>query len=205
MCTNGEAFKKSRRICNWAYMHTNTHILPVYIMSSPRWMYCVNLCNRSGNASVNKLLTHIPGASMFTSVFQADFVIQLLFLLSLTLHVSCEKSQYHNWRVTSLWEYFRMDGFGWYLSHWGHSLSSRADVIPRYQSTRERREADPASSCLCEHKRQGRGLPPQRKNGFLNPTSCGTVQHIHRGAEAPQARQPLAWPELAVSQRKQTS
>lgn len=46
----------------------------------------------------------------------------------------------------------------------------------------ERLEADPTPSCLCEHKRQGRGLPPYRKNGFLNPTSCGTVLHIHRGA-----------------------
>lgn len=46
----------------------------------------------------------------------------------------------------------------------------------------EGREPDPASSCLCEHKRKGKGLPLCRKNGFLNHISGGKAPNIHSWA-----------------------
>lgn len=43
-------------------------------------------------------------------------------------------------------------------------ISWRYSQIPEHSW--ETSNADPTPSCLCEHKRQGRGLPPLRKNGF---------------------------------------
>lgn len=59
---------------------------------------------------------------------------------------------------------------------------SRPHVLPSQiaEHSWDRLEADPAPSPLCKHKRQGRGLPPRRKNGFLKATSCGTALHIQR-------------------------
>lgn len=68
---------------------------------------------------------------------------------------------------------------GWHWGQRGHSLSSRADVIPRYQSTLERdaRSTQPLLVFVSI-----KGKEEARKNGFLNPTSCGTVLLIQRGA-----------------------
>lgn len=101
---------------------------------------------------------------------------------------------------------FQVDVFGWYLGQRGHSLSSRADVIPRYQSTLERdvRLTQPLLVFVSI-----KGKEKARKNDFLNPTSCGTVLHIHRGAtgrsEVSRTLHLLTWTELALSLRKQTS
>lgn len=59
----------------------------------------------------------------------------------------------------------------------------RPHVLPSQiaEHSWDRLEADPAPSPFCKHKRQGRGLPPGKKNGFLKATSCGTVLRIQRG------------------------
>lgn len=64
---------------------------------------------------------------------------------------------------------------GWYSGQRGHSLPSRNDVIPRYQSTLER---DPRLTQPLLVFVSIKGKEEVRKNGFLNPTSCGTELHI---------------------------
>lgn len=71
------------------------------------------------------------------------------------------------------------------LSHRGHSLSSRADAIPRYRNTLER-EARPTQPLLAFVSIKGKEeafLHRERMTSFfLSPTSCGTALHIHREA-----------------------
>lgn len=61
-------------------------------------------------------------------------------------------------------------GMGWLMQT--HTLTSQTA-----ECSWDRLEPESASSRLCEHKHWGWGLHLQKKDGFLNPASCGTELH----------------------------